>query len=82
MPESWKAESREHIGYVAPLTEENAEYVATMSVQKMLQEGRKPHQIALAWNAGKNAKACSKGINKYGVRFNSCHYVAMVQKHL
>lgn len=76
MPMTWRAESERVIGYVAPLTEENAEYVATHKVQRLLNQGRTEHQIILAWNAGENAKRCSKGVNKFGVAFNSCAYVA------
>lgn len=76
MPATYKAHSKEIIGYVAPLTEDNAEYVAVVRIQKLLDKGRTEHQIVLGWNAGENAKKCSKGVNKYGVKYNSCAYVA------
>ena len=81
MPATWRAESQRIIGYVAPLTEENAEYVATIKVQQLLDRGRSEHSIILAWNAGENAKNCSKGVNKYGVAYNSCAYVAKYKSH-
>lgn len=79
MPATYRAHSKEIIGYVAPLTEDNAEYVATVRIQKLLDQGRTEKQIVLGWNAGENAKKCSKGVNKYGVAYNSCAYVEKYQ---
>lgn len=82
MPTTWRAESERVIGYVAPLTEENAEYVATHKVQRLLNQGRSEHSIILAWNAGERAQTCSKGVNRFGVAFNSCAYVAKYRTYL
>lgn len=79
MKSTWVSHSKEAIGYVAPLTEDNAEYVATVRIQKLLDQGRTEKQIILAWNAGENAKKCSKGVNKFGVAYNSCAYVEKYQ---
>lgn len=75
MPKTYAGYSKEVLGYIAPLTPVNAEYVTTMKVQEWLEEGRTKEQILLAWNAGENAKKCKKGINKHGVKYDSCAYI-------
>lgn len=79
---TYKQYAMETIGYVPPMTKINSKYVTAMKVQKWLDSGRTETQIFLAWNAGTNAKKCSKGTNKYGVKYDSCTYVAKGMKLL
>lgn len=82
MPSTYKLYSKEIIGYVAPKTEANAKYITAVKVQKLLDEGKTPEKIFLAWNAGEQATKCGKGKNKLGVAYDSCGYVATAKKHL
>lgn len=75
MPKTYAGYSKQVLGYVAPMTPVNAEYVATVKVQEWLNEGRSPEKILLAWNAGEGATKCKKGVNKLGVKYDSCSYV-------
>jgi hypothetical protein len=69
------------IGYVAPQTKSNEEYVVAVKVQKWLDQGKSKEQIFLSWNAGERATKCSKGINKKGVPFDSCQYIKKASDH-
>ncbi len=82
MPETFKSYSREIIGYIVPKTPVNARYITAVKVQKLLDKGKTPEKIFLAWNAGESATKCSKGVNKHGVPYNSCGYVATATKYL
>jgi len=77
LPDTWELFSKEIIGYLAPFTPVNEEYVAINKIEKWLQEGYNAKQIALLWNQG-SIKKCSSGVNRYGVEFNSCEYVKRV----
>lgn len=77
---NWPAWSKEAIGYVAPHTEGNEEYVVMYKIDKWLKSGLNASQVALKWNAG-GAKQCSKGINSKGVAFDSCRYVQLAMNH-
>lgn len=69
---TWKAWSTETIGYVAPLTEINEKYVATLMVEKWLEKGYSEKDIFLTWNAGRPVGV--KGVNKHGVKYDSGAY--------
>lgn len=56
-------------------------YVVTALVQKWVSEGKTAAQIGLIWNAG-GAKQCSSGVNRYGVKYDSCAHVAKVLAYL
>ena len=82
MPETWKLFSKEIFGRVEEQTEINEEYVATKMIQKYLNQGLTPSEIALKWNQGSHKKPCSSGTNSMGVEYDSCTYVAKVVKAL
>ena len=69
------------IGYLAPQTPTNEEFVAIIKIEKWLRDGHTVKQIALLWNQGHLSK-CSKGRNKMGVKYNSCEYVKEVLENL
>lgn len=74
MPSTWEAYSTEVLGYVAELTPENEELVTRTIVQGWLDDGYTPEEVFLLWNQGDTDK-CSRGVNRYGVRYDSCAYV-------
>lgn len=57
------------------MTKINARYVAARKIQEWLDDGKTPEQILLYWNAGEGEKKCSKGVNKYKQKYDSCAYV-------
>jgi len=75
--DTWNAFSKEVLGYVAPHTGINEEYVATVKIQKWLEAGKSVEQIALLWNQGHVGK-CSRGTNQHGVDYDSCEYAVAV----
>lgn len=75
MNSTWRAYSKQVLGYEAPLTPVNDIYVSTYKVQEFLNQGKTLNQIFLAWNAGEDRKKCSSGTNSLGVKFNSCEYI-------
>lgn len=74
MPSTWKHHSTLVYGEVRPMTPEREWYVVTKLFDEWLSEGMTEAQIALRWNAG-GASHCSSGVNKYGVKYDSCAYV-------
>lgn len=74
MPTTWSSYSKDVFGEVVEQTRENAYLVTLAKVKSWLDQGLTPREIFLIWNTGHNGK-CSSGINKYGVRFDSCSYV-------
>lgn len=81
MPETWKSLSRRYIGYVAGPTLVNQNYVAVSAASDMKARGMSDHSIALTWNQG-NDGPCGSGTNRYGVRYDSCGYVATVLQNI
>jgi hypothetical protein len=77
LPDVWKLSSKDILGYVAPQTKINEEYVAIVKIQRWLDQNKTVRQIALLWNQG-NTRKCSSGINNKGVKYNSCAYADVV----
>jgi hypothetical protein len=73
LPSTWRAYSLEVYGHIAEQTPEAAEYVTLTKVQGWLDAGLTPRQIFLIWNQG-HAGQCKAGINRHGVRYDSCAY--------
>jgi hypothetical protein len=70
---TWERWSNRVLGYVAPMTPVNEEYVALYKIQQHLDEGYNEAQIALIWNQG-HAGPCKAGTNSKGIEYNSCAY--------
>ena len=81
LPGTWELFSKEILGYLAPLTPINEEYVALTKIEEWLRDGHSTIQIALLWNQG-NLSKCKSGINSFGVNYNSCEYVNEVLRNL
>lgn len=75
LPSTYRQYSIQVLGYVAPMTKTNVEYISTVKVQQMIDRGLTLKQIALKHNAGENATECSRGWNKHKVFYDSCAYV-------
>lgn len=72
-PATWRAYSRELYGKTVNITQEREREVATFKVQQWLDAGYSTRQVFLIWNQG-NPSPCKAGVNKFGVRFDSCAY--------
>lgn len=71
---TWEAYSKDTLGYVAEQTPENAELVTENKIYKWIEQGLTDREIFLIWNQG-NTRQCKSGVNKYGVKYDSCEYV-------
>lgn len=80
MPETYKQYSIQVLGYVAEPTPTNVEYITTVKLEQMA--NKYPVElIALKWNAGENATKCSRGVNKYNQKYDSCAYIEKTIKN-
>jgi hypothetical protein len=71
---TYREQSIKVLGYVAPMTKDNVEYVTVKTVDLMLKNQMTVEDVAKKWNQGHTGK-CSVGINSLGIKFNSCQYV-------
>ncbi len=72
-------------GKVLRQSQGNEKYIATLKIQALLNEGNSPKEVALIWNgslAGSEKPVEKKGINKYGVHFNTKAYAEGVINNL
>ena len=74
--------AKEVYGEYREMTPEREWHVATMMIDKWLQQGRDVGAIARTWNQG-NAGPCVRGVNKHNVPYDSCKYqIAVVSNYL
>lgn len=73
MPQTWKAVTEEFNATGTPMTADNEKLLATLKIDQLAKAGDSPYQIGLYWNSGHIGK-CSKGINKEGIKYDSCSY--------
>lgn len=79
MPGTWKQWAGEILGNPnAQPTPENQDRVAIAKVDSWVKQGYTPQQIALLWNSGTTTPR--KGVNKYGVEYDSGAYAKKVLK--
>jgi len=77
MPSTWKGWAKQYLGDAnAPLTKANQNQVAVKRVSDLLDKGYDERQVALSWNAGSPVEV--KGVNKYGVKYDSGAYANKV----
>ena len=81
MPATWRHHSSLVYGEVKTKTPEREWFVAVTVIDMWLNEGLSEAQVALRWNAG-GARQCSSGVNKYGVKYDSCAYQKKVLAQL
>lgn len=78
MPATWKSWAGKHLGNSnAEMSVENQNRVAYGQIKEWKDKGLNPAQIASKWNSGnENAyKNNHKGVNKYGVAYDTPKYV-------
>lgn len=73
LPSTWRSYAIDVFGYVAKQTPENTKIVVETKVKEWKSEGLTDRQIFLIWNQG-SAGQCRRGINKKGVKYDSCAY--------
>ncbi len=73
MPATWNQWASKYLGNPnAPMTQMNQDIVAQKKIDELLKQGYTAKQIALIWNGG--TPVVKKGVNKYGVRYDSGAY--------
>ena len=72
MPKTWKDDSKKYLGYEARPSFINQQYVTAHKVQVWLDKGYATYQIGLLYNGGEVKE--KKGVNKYGVKYDSGAY--------
>lgn len=81
LPSTWRAHSVLVYGEVREMTDVRERFVATKIVERWVNAGYNAAQIALMWNQG-HAGQCKSGVNKYGVKYDSCGYRDAVLAYL
>jgi soluble lytic murein transglycosylase-like protein len=81
MPSTYNSLSKKYFGEILPMTPDNQRKVALAVIDDMVNKGYTKEQIALYWNSGQT-KRCSSGVNRWGVKFDSCAYVQKVVAHI
>ncbi len=77
MPATWKQWAGQYLGNSnAAMTRANQDKVAVSHISSLLAKGYNPAQIALIWNGGQ--PIVKKGVNKYGVAYDSGAYAKKV----
>lgn len=72
MPEIWEYHSKMILGYVAPQTTINEQYVTAMVIQKWIDKGYSDYQIGLLYNGGSLKE--KRGVNKFGAHYDTAAY--------
>lgn len=72
LPATWNQRSREVLGYVAPITRINEEYVLAHTVQSYFDKGYTAYEYALIHNGGEVKE--KRGVNKYKQSYDSGSY--------
>jgi hypothetical protein len=81
MPNTWKMWAGEFLGNPeAQPTKSNQDFVAESKISQLIDQGYGPEQIALIWNGGTPTR--KKGVNQFGVRYDSGAYADKVIKQL
>lgn len=82
LPSTYREYSRQVLGYYEPNpTPAIAEYIATVTLQRISLRAITPERTFLKWNGGEGREACSKGYNKNGNWFNSCEYMEKAMEY-
>lgn len=82
MKSTWDSHVVEVYGVWKPRDSyERERYVVTKMVEKWVDQGMNASQIALRWNAG-GATQCSRGVNRHGVKYDSCAHIDKVLAYL
>jgi hypothetical protein len=77
MPGTWAHHSQQVYGQVMEKTPDREWFVAVTMIERWIEHGHSEMDISKIWNQGHTGK-CSSGVNKHGVRYDSCAYVKKV----
>jgi hypothetical protein len=78
LPATWKNYQKKYLATTTlPMTPENEFMVLSVVNQHYLDKGYTPYQVALLHNQGHFGK-CKSGVNKHGVKYDSCSYAKKV----
>jgi hypothetical protein len=76
MPSTFNSLSKKYLGHVVEPTPINQDLVAVHYLKEMVDKGLTDYEIALNWNSGCTCEV--KGVNKYGVEYDSIAYANSV----
>lgn len=79
MPDTFRRLSIIHFGTTTKMTNENQDKLAYLEAKRLLVKGYSEKDIALTWNQG-NRGQCKRGVNKFGVKYDSCAYAEKFMK--
>lgn len=75
---TWRGYQKTFLGTTTlAMTEENEDKVMLAMAKTLLDKGKTPADIAKFHNSGNFGK-CSSGINRWGVRYDSCAYIQAI----
>lgn len=75
LPSTWNHLTKKHLGQVKGFSVELERKVVKMEILELVEQKKlEPAKIFKLWNSG-NLNPCSKGVNKNGVKYDSCAYV-------
>lgn len=80
MPTTFNSLSIKYFGEKLELTPINQDLVAVKYLEDLISQGYSDYEIALIWNAGRPIEI--KGVNKYGVEYDSKKYAESVMSIL
>ena len=80
MPNTYRALTKKHLGEVKGYSTSTAEFVVYKEIYELKSKNITPKQIFQIWNQGTYTKPCIKGVNKFGVKYDSCQYVKDAMK--
>lgn len=80
LPSTWEMLSKRHLGHVAEMNPINQDTVVRAEIEYLLEQGYTAYEIALIWNTGGVKEI--RGVNKYGVRYDSVAYANKILENL
>lgn len=79
MPDTWAKTAKKYNLDPGDVSRENQNKAAYMTIKELKDSGKRPDQIAAFWNSGKTEGwEQNKGVNKYGVKYDTPDYVKKV----
>jgi len=80
MPSTFKSASLKYLGQEIEPTPLNQDLIARLSIEDLIAQGYSDKEIALIWNSG--TTEIRKGINKYGVPYDTEAYANIILSKL
>ena len=73
---TWNALTKKYYGEVKGYSTTTEEFITLKYIQDL--GDLKPQQVFQTWNQGTYKKPCIRGVNKFGVKYDSCAYIKKV----